>query len=59
MRPEKPKKSSRPEFVTARIAELQRQLGLEKNENRKSELQSEIDEWQRSKPKQKSDRGRW
>ena len=59
MRTEKPKKSSRPEFVTARIAELQRQLGLEKNENRKSELQSEIDEWQRSKPKQKSDRGRW
>jgi hypothetical protein len=59
MRPEKPKKSSRPEFVTARIAELQRQLGLEKNENRKSELQSEIDEWQRSKPKQKTDRGRW
>jgi hypothetical protein len=59
MRPEKPKKSSRPEFVTARIAELQRQLGMEKNENRKSELQSEIDEWQRSKPKQKTDRGRW
>lgn len=59
MRSEKPKKSSRPEFVTARIAELQRQLGLEKNENRKSELQSEIDEWQRSKPKQKTDRGRW
>ncbi len=59
MRTEKPKKSSRPEFVTARIAELQRQLGLEKNENRKSELQSEIDEWQRSKPKQKTDRGRW
>jgi len=59
MRTEKPKKSSRAEFVTARIAELQRQLGLEKNENRKSELQSEIDEWQRSKPKQKTDRGRW
>jgi hypothetical protein len=59
MRFEKPKKSSRPEFVTARIAELQRQLGLEKNENRRSELLSEIDEWQRSKPKQKSDRGRW
>ena len=56
---EKPKKSGRPEFVTARIAELQRQLELEKNENRRVELQDEINEWQRSRPKAKSDRGRW
>jgi hypothetical protein len=56
---EKPKKSGRPEFVSARIAELQRQLELEKNENRKIELQEEINEWQRSRPKAKSDRGRW
>lgn len=56
---EKPKKSGRPEFVAARIAELQRQLELEKNENRKIELQDEINEWQRSRPKAKTDRGRW
>lgn len=59
MRFEKPKKSGRPEFVSARIAELQRQLELEKNENRKIELQEEINEWQRSRPKAKTDRGRW
>jgi len=59
MRFEKPKKSTRPEFVAARIAELQRQLATETNETRKSELQSEINEWQRSRPKPKSDRGRW
>lgn len=59
MRTEKPRKSARPEFVGARIAELQRQLALERNENRRSELQDEINEWQRSRPKQKDDRGRW
>ena len=54
---EKPKKrSGRPEFVTARIAELERQLALETNENRKSELQAEIDDWQRSRPKPRNDR---
>jgi hypothetical protein len=58
MRSEKPKKKSgRPEFVNARIAELQRQLGLETNENRKSELQAEINDWQRIRPKPSS--GRW
>lgn len=59
MRSDKPRKSARPEFVGARIAELQRQLALEKNENRKIELQEEINEWQRSRPKQKTERGRW
>jgi hypothetical protein len=59
VRPEKPKKSARPEFVGARIAELQRQLALERNENRKTELQEEINEWQRSRPKQKTERSRW
>jgi hypothetical protein len=58
MRFEKPKKKSgRPEFVNARIAELQRQLALETNENRKSELQAEINDWQRIRPKPSS--GRW
>jgi hypothetical protein len=56
---EKPKKSGRPEFVTARIAELKRQLELEKNENRRVELQDQINEWQHCRPKQKSERGRW
>jgi hypothetical protein len=59
MRSDKPRKSARPEFVGARIAELQRQLALERNENRKIELQDEINEWQRSRPKQKDERGRW
>ena len=59
MRFEKPKKSGRPEFVAARIAQLQRQLETETNETRKSELQEEINDWQRSRPKQKSERGRW
>lgn len=59
MRFEKPKKSARPEFVAARIAQLQRQLLLETNERRKTELQDEINEWQRSRPKAKSDSGRW
>ena len=56
---EKPKKKSgRPEFVSARIAELQRQLASETNENRKSELQAEINEWQRIGPKSKNERRR-
>lgn len=58
MRPNKPRKSARPEFVGARIAELQRQLSQERNENRKTELQDEINEWERSRPKQKTERGR-
>lgn len=59
MRSVKPTKSARPDFVDARIAQLQRQLASEKNETRKSELQDEIAEWQRSRPKQKNDRGRY
>jgi hypothetical protein len=59
MRFEKPKKKSgRPEFVNARIAELQRQLALETSENRKSELQAEINDWQRIRPKPSRDRSR-
>jgi hypothetical protein len=59
MRIEKPKKKSgRPEFVNARIAELQRQLALETNENRKGELQAEINDWQRIRPKPSRDRWR-
>jgi hypothetical protein len=38
-----------------RIAELERQLATETNETRKSELLSEINEWQRSRPRQKRD----
>jgi hypothetical protein len=57
---EKPKKSSnRRDFTSARIAELERQLALEKNEVRKSELRDEIGEWQRSRPKVKTERSRW
>jgi len=59
MRFEKPKKSGRPEFVEARISQLQRQLATETNETRKLELQNEIAEWQKSRGKQKTDRGRW
>lgn len=59
MRFVKPTKSTRPDFVAARIAQLQRQLATEKNETRKSELEDEINEWQRSRPKQKNDRGRY
>ena len=56
---EKPKKSGRLEFVAARIAELERQLATETNETRKTELQDEINEWQRSRPPQpRGDRGR-
>ena len=58
MRFEKPKKSGRPEFVAGRIAQLERQLAMETNETRKAELRSEIDEWQRSRPQPKNDRGR-
>ncbi len=59
MRSVKPTKSARPDFVDARIAQLQRQLATEKNETRKSELQDEINDWQRSRPKQRNDRGRY
>jgi hypothetical protein len=59
MRFEKPKKSARPEFAEARIAQLQRQLATETNEIRKSELQNEINDWQRTRPKQKNERGRF
>lgn len=59
MRFDKPKKSARPEFVEARIAQLQRQLATETNETRKSELQNEINDWQRSRPKQRNDRGKF
>jgi hypothetical protein len=59
MRFEKPKKKSgRPEFVNARIEELQRQVALETNENRKSELQAEINDWQRIRPKPNRDKWR-
>jgi hypothetical protein len=59
MRFDKPRKSARPEFVEARIAQLQRQLATETNETRKSELQNEINDWQRSRPKQRNGRGRF
>jgi hypothetical protein len=59
MRFVKPTKSARPDFVEARIAQLQRELATETNETRKSELQDEISEWQRSRPKQRNDRGRY
>jgi hypothetical protein len=56
MRFEKPKKKSgRPDFAAGRIAELERQLATETNETRKSELLSEINEWQRSRPREKRD----
>jgi hypothetical protein len=52
MRFEKPKKSSgRPDFVSGRIAELERRLSIETNETRKSELQAELNEWRRTAPK--------
>jgi hypothetical protein len=54
----KPKKAGgRPDFVVARIAELQRQLTIETNEQRKDDLRQEISEWQRSAPKPSNDRG--
>ena len=42
MRYVKPTKSARPDFVDARIAQLQRQLATEKNEKR---VQEEISDW--------------
>jgi len=58
MRFEKPKKKSgRPDFVAGRISELARELETETNETRKSELLAEINEWQRSRPRQKHDAG--
>ena len=47
------KKSGRPDFVAGRIAELELHLATETNETRKSELLSEINEWQRSRPREK------
>jgi hypothetical protein len=55
MRFEKPKKSGRPDFVTGRIAELKRRLETETNERRKTEIQDEINEWQRGQQQPKSD----
>jgi hypothetical protein len=55
MRFEKPKKSGRPDFAAGRIAELERQLATEINETRKGELQNEINEWQRSRPRARRD----
>ena len=57
MRFEKPKKSGRPDFAAGRIAELERQVATETNETRKSELLAEINEWQRTQPRQKRDAG--
>ncbi len=59
MRFVKPARSARPDFAEARIAQLQRQLATEKNETRKSELQDEINDWQRSRSKPRSDRGKY
>jgi hypothetical protein len=60
MRFEKPKKSSRPDFVSGRIAEIERMLATETNERRKSELQAELNEWRHSasQGRGKDDRGR-
>jgi hypothetical protein len=58
MRFEKLKKSGRPDFVAGRIAELERQLATETNETRKSELRNEINDWQRSRPEARRDRGK-
>jgi hypothetical protein len=55
MRFEKVKKSGRPDFAAGRIAELERQLATETNETRKGELQNEINEWQRSRPRPRRD----
>jgi hypothetical protein len=59
MRFDKQRKSGRPEFVEARIAQLRRQLAAETNETRKSELQNEINDWQRCRSKQRNDRGKF
>ena len=53
MRFEKPKKSGRPDFVSGRIAELERSLLVETNETRKSELQAELNEWRRTASQQR------
>jgi len=59
MRFEKPKKNSgRPDFVSGRIAELERRLATETNEGRKADIINEINEWKRSRPQQRNDRGR-
>jgi hypothetical protein len=58
MRFEKPKKSGRPDFVSGRIAELERMLSTETNEVRKSELQAELGEWRRSSSQAKGDQRR-
>ncbi len=58
MRFEKPKRSGRLGFVAGRIAELQRRLATETNETKKSELQNEINEWQRLRPLPADDRKR-
>jgi hypothetical protein len=59
MRFEKPKKhSGRPDFVAGRVSELERQLATETNETRKSELQQEIAEWQRSRPQPRREAGK-
>jgi hypothetical protein len=60
MRFEKPKKSGRPDFVSGRIAQLERSLSIETNETRKTELQEELNEWRRSAAKGRGsdDRGR-
>jgi hypothetical protein len=58
MRFEKPKNSARPDFVSGRIAELERRLALEKNETRKSELQAELNEWRASKGRRSDERSR-
>jgi hypothetical protein len=55
---EKPKKSGRPDFVAGRIAELKRRLATETVETRKTELEDEIKEWERSRPQARDDRGR-
>jgi hypothetical protein len=55
---EKPKKSGRPDFVTGRIAELKRRLETETIETRKSELQDEINEWERSRSQSREGKGR-
>jgi hypothetical protein len=58
MRFEKPKKSGRPDFVSGRIAQLERNLAIETNENRKSEIMAELAEWRRTASQGKrEDRG--
>ena len=56
MRFEKPKKTGRPDFITGRISQLERQLATETNESRKTDIQNEINEWRRSRGPQKNER---